>query len=274
MAQAPPTPPPMSATELHDEARDSVIASSAESSDPTISSNTSGPGSAEPPSQLPAVQDIYQQVFPQLSDLAEQKNFIGITNIAEHHDLNGSNDKSYSRLLLISPLVLAYMVLDDLTPAQHALARLPENVSSHPLSHALAALLASALERKYENTYARAQELFQMSQQSDFPDPRLGKTVGLLVNDFLDAFRKNTFTLVSRAFSCLHITEAQKLLGLGRKEVLTIANNNHWQFDAASGILRPSNASFPALVATKPVPPSSVMTFDLVVNSVTTSEIC
>lgn len=76
-----------------------------------------------------------------------------------------------------------------------------------------------------------------MSQQSDFPDPRLGKTVGLLVNDFIgmckfnqsfivstlssDAFRKNTFTLVSRAFACLHITEAQKLLGLGRKEVLT-----------------------------------------------------
>jgi COP9 signalosome complex subunit 8 len=110
-------------------------------------------------------------------------------------------------------------------------------VSSHPLSHALAALLKSTLERKYENTYARAQELFQMSQQSDFPDPTLGKTVGLLVNDFIgmckfnqsfivstlssDAFRKNTFTLVSRAFACLHITEAQKLLGLGRKEVLT-----------------------------------------------------
>jgi COP9 signalosome complex subunit 8 len=86
MAQAPPTPPPMSATELRDEARDSIIASSAESSDPTTSSNNSS--SAEP--QLPAVQDIYQQVFPQLSDLAEQKNFIGITNIAEHHDLNVS----------------------------------------------------------------------------------------------------------------------------------------------------------------------------------------
>ncbi|KAG1778488.1 hypothetical protein EV702DRAFT_1093571 [Suillus placidus] len=218
MAQAPPTPPPMSATELRDEARDSIIASSAESSDPTTSSNSSG--SAETPTQLPAAQDIYQQVFPQLSDLAEQRNFIGIINIAEHHDLNGSNDKSYSRLLLIAPLVLAYMVLDDLTPAQHVLARLPENVSLHPLSHALAVLLASALERNYENTYTRTHELFQLSQQSDFPDPKLGKTVGLLVNDFLDAFRKNTFTLVSRAFACLHVTEAQKLLGLGRKEVL------------------------------------------------------
>ncbi|KAG2157521.1 hypothetical protein DEU56DRAFT_765070 [Suillus clintonianus] len=272
MAQAPPTPPPMSATELRDEARDSIIASSAESSDPTVSSNSSG-SAAEIPPQLPAAQDIYQQIFPQLSDLAEQRNFIGITNIAELHDLNGSNDKSYSRLLLIAPLVLAYMVLDDLTPAQHALARLPENVSLHPLSRALAALLASASERKYENTYSRAQELFQMSQQSDFPDPRLGKTVGLLVNDFLDAFRKNTFTLVSRAFACLHVTEAQKLLGLGRKEVLAIANNNHWQFDSASGILRPPNASLPALIASKPVLPSSVMTFDLVVNGVTTSEV-
>lgn len=134
------------------------------------------------------------------------------------------------------PLIVLLCNTCSRTPAQHALARLPENVSLHPLSHALAALLASALERNYENTYARAQELFQMSQQSDFPDPRLGKTVGLLVNDFLgmcrfnqsfiisnlslDAFRKNTFALVSRAFACLHVTEAQKLLGLGRKEVL------------------------------------------------------
>ncbi|KAG0697024.1 hypothetical protein DFH29DRAFT_176231 [Suillus ampliporus] len=268
MAQAPPTPPPMSATELRDEARD-FIASSAESSHATDS-----PGrSVETAPQLPAAQDIYQQVFPQLSDLAEQRNFIGIINIAELHDLNGLNDKSYTRLLLIAPLVLAYMALDDLTPAQHALARLPENVSLHPLSHALAALLASTSERKYENTYSRAQELFQMSQQSDFPDPRLGKTVALLVNEFLDAFRRNTFTLVSRAFACLHVTEAQKLLGMGRQEVLSIANNSHWQFDSASGVLRPPNASLPAFVATKPVPPSSVMTFDLVVNGVTSSEV-
>ncbi|KAG1756337.1 uncharacterized protein EDB91DRAFT_1241418 [Suillus paluster] len=271
MAQAPPTPPPMSATELRDEARDS-IASSAESLHATTSSNSPG-RSVEIAPQLPAAQDIYQQVFPQLSDLAEQRNFIGIINIAELHDLNGSNDKSFTRLLLIAPLVLAYMVMDDLTPAQHALARLPDNVSLHPLSHALAALLASALERKYENTYSRAQELFQMSQQSDFPDPRLGKTVALLVNSFLDAFRRKTFALASRAFACLHVTEAQKLLGLGRQEVLSIANNNHWQFDGASGVLRPPNASLPALIATKPVPPSSVMTFDLVVNGVTTSEV-
>lgn len=88
MAQAPPTPPPMSATELRDEARDSIIASSTGSSDPTTSPNSSG--SLEPSPQLSAVQDIYQQVFPQLSDLAEQRNYIGIINIAEHHDLNVS----------------------------------------------------------------------------------------------------------------------------------------------------------------------------------------
>jgi hypothetical protein len=44
--------------------------------------------------------------------------------------------------------------------------------------------------------------------------------VFIVLNMPLDAFRKNTFELVSRAFACLHVTEAQKLLGLGRKEVL------------------------------------------------------
>jgi COP9 signalosome complex subunit 8 len=78
----------MSATELRDEARDSIIAPSAESSDRTTSSNSSGGAETSP--QLPAAQDIYQQVFSQLSDMAEQRNFIGITNIAEHHDLNVS----------------------------------------------------------------------------------------------------------------------------------------------------------------------------------------
>lgn len=100
------------------------------------------------------------------------------------------------------------------------------------------ALLASVSERQYENTYARAQDLFQMSQQSDFPDPRLGKTLALMVNDFVgtckqvlnscsvrpnrlsDEFRRRTFTLVSRAFACLQVAEAQRLLGMGQKDVL------------------------------------------------------
>jgi len=254
----------MSAIELRDEARDFDVPSHATTPD--------SPDSVAVPQQTPAVQDIYQQVFPQLSDLAEERNFIGIINIAELHDLNGSHDKSCTRLLLIAPLVLAYMVLDDLTPAHHVLARLPENVALHPLSHALAALLASTSERQYENTYARAQELFQMTQQSDFPDSRLGKTLALMINDFVDEFRGRTFALVSRAFACLQVTEAQRLLGLGQKEVLSIANDNRWQFDSASNVLRPVHTSFPTLV-TKPVLPSSVMTFDRVVNSVAASEV-
>jgi len=165
------------------------------------------------------------------------------------------------------------MVLDDLIPARHALARLPENVSLHPLSLALAALLASVSERQYENTYARAQDLFQMSQQSDFPDPRLGKTLALMVSDFVDEFRGRTFTLISRAFACLQVAEAQRLLGMGQKEVLSIANDNRWQFDSANNVLRPAHTSLPALVATKPAPPSSVTTFDVVANSVAASEV-
>ena len=40
-------------------------------------------------------------------------------------------------------------------------------------------------------------------------------------NRLLDEFRRRTFVLVSRAFACLYVAEAQRLLGLGRKEVLS-----------------------------------------------------
>lgn len=129
-----------------------------------------------------------------------------------------------------------------------------------------------------------------MSQQSDFPDPRLGKTLALMVNDFVgtckqflnlcsvppnwlsDEFRRRTFTLISRAFACLQVAEAQRLLGMGQKDVLAseldsrlhtififnflflpeVANDNRWQFDSANDVLRPVDTSLPALVATKP----------------------
>ena len=81
-AQAPPTPPPLSAIELRDEARDSTTSSHATASN--------SPSSVAVPLQSPVSQDIYQQVFPQLSHLAEEKNFIGIINIAELHDINVS----------------------------------------------------------------------------------------------------------------------------------------------------------------------------------------
>lgn len=72
----------MSAIELRDEARDSTASSHAAA--PNV------PSSVAVPLQSPASQDIYQQVFPQLSDLAEERNFIGIINIAELHDINVS----------------------------------------------------------------------------------------------------------------------------------------------------------------------------------------
>jgi len=214
MSQAPPTPPPLSAIELRDEARDSAASSHA-------TSTSDDPGNLSVPLQ-PTQDNIYQHIFPQLSDLAQERNFVGIINIAELHDLNVSTSlyRSFTcrhrescivtgftwqkphQIAFDRPLSpgvfgdrwlvrkIVHLIVHPYntrlrTPAHHALARLPEHLCTHPLSHALAALLASASERQYENTYARAQALFQMSQQSDFPDPRLGKVVALMVNDFV-----------------------------------------------------------------------------------------
>ncbi|KAF9246354.1 hypothetical protein BU15DRAFT_85119 [Melanogaster broomeanus] len=240
MTQGPPTPPPLSATELRDEARDASL-------------NIPTPNS---PGPLPT-NDVYQQAFPRIYDLALRNNFSAVIQYAELHDLNGVNDHSYSRLLLITPLILAYLVLDDLTAARHVLSRLPDNLLHHPLSQALTHLLASTLERKYTNTYSRAQALCILAQQPDFLDATLGKIVTSMATAFV-------------AFASIKVSQAQIYLGFTRERLLSASSGN-WQYDSATDTLHPPlrwlNTAPTAAV------PSSLGTFQLVVNGLTQLEV-
>ncbi|KAH7923556.1 hypothetical protein BV22DRAFT_1036186 [Leucogyrophana mollusca] len=274
MAQGPPTPPPMSATELQDEARDSIL-NAGESSARTAPGSSSAPTSvtANAPAQTSAVQDIYQQLFPRIVDLVSRGEFVEITRLAEGYDLNSEGDRSYSRLLLIAPLVLSYLVLDDLAPAQFALTRLPDNLASHPLSRILTRLLASTCDRKYENIYARAQDLFSISQQPDFPDSDLAKVVASMITTFVDTFRHRTFALLSRAYASLPISAAQIYLGLGSEEIISIATNTNWQYDAPSQTLHSISSTQVQNIATVATSaPSGLSTFHLVATGLTRLE--
>ena len=81
MANGPPTPPPTTATELQDEARESLSIQSPPSSS----------------SIAPTKQDPYQLVFPAIADLASQSNFQDLIETAETSDLNVSLNCHYQR---------------------------------------------------------------------------------------------------------------------------------------------------------------------------------
>jgi COP9 signalosome complex subunit 8 len=123
----PPTPPPTSATEFQDEERAQEQAQ-AQPPEPA----TSSPPQSSEPSQ--PTQTLYQSILPTLIDLGDRKNFQELVEQAEAADLDVScairvqsphtdgqhdasqanNDRHQSRLLLTAPLVLAYLILDDL----------------------------------------------------------------------------------------------------------------------------------------------------------------
>ncbi|EIW84845.1 hypothetical protein CONPUDRAFT_162170 [Coniophora puteana RWD-64-598 SS2] len=252
MQGGPPTPPPTSATEQLDAARDAALAGVA-SPQPA----TAAPGPPAATEGAPAVSqaqagpapagaqgDVYQRTFPQIAALVSQGKYSEAAYVAEVTDLNVEGDASPSRLLVIAPLVLSYLIIDDLTPAHHALMRLPKLPStalvSHPLTQALMRLLASTLERKYENIYARAQEIFLLSQQGHLADPNLAQLVASMSQTFVESFQQRTFTLLSKAFTSIPLSEAQAYLGMQQDQLLSIANAQGWKFDSATQILQPT----------------------------------
>ncbi|KAH7889525.1 hypothetical protein F5I97DRAFT_1844907 [Phlebopus sp. FC_14] len=250
MNQGPPTPPPTSTTELRDEARDSAVSTS----------KTSSSFSQFPPAAV----DSYQQAFPQIYEFAMRNDFSAVAQLAQIHDLNGTNDNSYTRLLLVVPLVLAYLVLDNLTLAQHVLMRLPESLLHLPISRALTNLLASASERNYANIFSRVQTLCILVEQPDFPDSALAKVVILMAAAFADSFRQRAFTLLSGAFASIKVSQAQMYLGSTREELLA-ASSTRWQYDAGTDTLHPI-AVASSSGSTAPSLPSSLGTFQVVAN--------
>ncbi|KAJ7749549.1 COP9 signalosome [Mycena maculata] len=255
MSTGPPTPPPISATEIQDATRTVVP--------PLPAASTSTPVVAAP--QAPR-QDMYTQLFPQIASLASEKNFVQLIRAAEGCDIS-AEERQPSRFLLTAPLVLAYLTIDDLPPALAALNRLPSPLPSTPLVKQLYALLASTSERKYANVYTRAQGLVELVGKPDFFDTSLGALLGVMVHTFLEEFRNRTFNLLVKAYTSLPLPLAQVYLGLPADEVLSVSANNGWTFDAANQVLTPVP---PQKAATSNgfSPFSSLATFDLVANSV------
>ena len=80
------TPPPSSATEMADEARTAAPTPPAE---PIPAATPVSPVSpVSPIESKQSSQDVYQQIFPTIADLANQQDYIQLISVAERCDLN------------------------------------------------------------------------------------------------------------------------------------------------------------------------------------------
>ncbi|TFK76358.1 hypothetical protein BDN72DRAFT_891431 [Pluteus cervinus] len=238
-----PTPPPAAAAKLQDDG-DKATSSSTNRGKP----------------------DIYQQFVLRLTDLASANSYAELIQTAEQYELKAEGDAQASRLIIVTPLILGYLVVDDLPPARLALNRLPDILGTHALARALLQLVAATWERRHAKIYARAQSLIELGKKSDFFYPDLGTLIGIMVSSFLVAFRERTFILLTDAFTSMPIALTESYLGMTSDELLPVIARKGWQYDATTRVVTPKSGN----KATKEVPTgfSSFQTFHLVADSV------
>lgn len=221
MVNGPPTPPPTTATELQDEAREN-------------------PPIAEATTSLPQNRtDHYQHVLASIIEAISNKDYPLVINIAQETDYETIDNRQPSRLLIIAPLVLGHLILDELPPARYALLRLPENLASFPLSRGLMALVTSTINREHAKIYEQAETLHALAAQPDFFDKDLVPILQTLLVVFLDSFRHRTFDLLSKAYTSLPLPLASTYLGMPGPQIIAVAEKSAWSYDPSTQILSP-----------------------------------
>ncbi|KAG6814566.1 hypothetical protein H0H92_000094 [Tricholoma furcatifolium] len=226
MANGPPTPPPTTEVEIQDEAR--AIAENPPTAAIGLTSASASP-------------DAFQEAFPAIIDLASHSNFHGLIKIAEATCLRSDSDSDHrmTRLLLVGPLILAYMIIDDLPPARFALTQLPESIASMPLSKSLAKLLTFTWDRQHANVYAQARALYEVVHEPGFFDEQLASILTGLITAFVESFRRRTFILLSTVYTSLPVSLAQMYLGMKEDELLAAAQGEGWFYESSTNVFIP-----------------------------------
>ncbi|KDR81736.1 hypothetical protein GALMADRAFT_239914 [Galerina marginata CBS 339.88] len=227
MVNGPPTPPATTPAELQDEAR-TAASSIAASSAPTVQNV---------PQNRP---DIYQSVIPLMAEAIARNDYQRLVRIADDADRSSVNDRQQSRFLIVAPLVLGHLVLDEVTPARYALIRLPDNLASHPLSRALTGLVTSTINRQHTVVHDQAAALQNLVSQPDFIDKDLASVIVTLLSAFIDYFRRRTFALLSKAYTSLPLSLACTYLNIGPDQIIIVAQEHSWSYDPSAQILIPS----------------------------------
>lgn len=251
MSIAPPTPPPTTAAELQDNAQAPAPAG--------VQSQPPNPSGAGP--------DPYQVAFMGLSQIASQNKWRELVKAAEEVDnVTTGGDHHASRLLVVVPLVLAYLIEDEIAPARYALERLPDSLAKHPLIGMLETLTKVTQNRSHSKVYATASGISELAARSDFFDAELGSLVSQMVTRFVDAFRVRTFQLLSKAYSSLPMKRAQEYLGVPANAIIDEALARAWRYDPGTETLLPQATDVPVTAPQASV--SSLSTLHFVANSV------
>ncbi|THV07804.1 hypothetical protein K435DRAFT_788154 [Dendrothele bispora CBS 962.96] len=182
-------------------------------------------------------EDPYQLIFPEILNCVTQKDFRKAASIAETTDINNESTR-LSRILVITPIVLAYLISDELSLARLVMKRLPPHLPN-ALVQGLGRLLQAVSARDYPNVYAHAHALVALTEQPDFPDPSLASVIKTMTEAFLESFRHRTFILLSRAYTSISLPLAQSYFGLPAESLLEVATANQWTYNASSQILTP-----------------------------------
>ncbi|KAH9997478.1 hypothetical protein BJV77DRAFT_1065107 [Russula vinacea] len=196
---------------------------------------------------VPSPASSYVELFAQIVALQAKGDYHGLIQIAERADLAITSDNHPTRLLITLPLVLSCMIVNDLLAefnlrpsAKFALLRLSDAVASLPLARAMLNLFASVWERRYENVYSRCEALFNLAQQGDSLHAEVTGVFTSLVTAFIGSFRQRTVSLLSKAYSTIPFAIAQAYLGLPTEELLSLASEKGWHFDAATHVMTPA----------------------------------
>jgi COP9 signalosome complex subunit 8 len=199
-------------------------------------------------SELPALCGI-------IAALQAKDDYYGLIQAAERADLIAAHDDHPTRLLIAVPLVLSYLIINDLPSAKFALLRMPDAVASLPLAQATLKLFASVWERRYENIYPRGEALSNLARRADHLQADLAELIVSLVGTFIESFRQRTFVLVSKAYTTIPLALAQVYLGLQNDRLLRVASSQGWHFNAPTQLLTPVRIA----KRTEPAPASSTL---------------
>ncbi|THH06715.1 hypothetical protein EW145_g3892 [Phellinidium pouzarii] len=206
---------------------------------------------------------VYQDVFQSLSNFAMQNRLSALVDLALVADMNASSESrsEESRLILVAPLVLSYIILGELPSARITLSQLPENLAAHPLSRTLLKLLASLQNRAHPSVYKNAADVADVVQEPEFFDKKLAVIVKLLTDRLIRTFRHKMMELVARAYSSIHLSLAQTYLSLPEEDVYDAVKSYGWMYDSGTQVLHPLYT---------PMSLSSVDPFDAAVSTLST----
>ncbi|EEB96288.1 hypothetical protein MPER_04600 [Moniliophthora perniciosa FA553] len=170
------------------------------------------------------------------------------------------------------PLVLAYLIKDEIALARMAMKRLPRNLAEPRITQTLGALLLAVSERDYAKVYVRAEDFIDYAGKPGFPHQRLGTLIKNMIPVFVATFRERTFTLLSRAYSSITPTMASKYIGLPIQHVAKMATDRRWTYDPSTETLTPTVTGKGSKASYDGSPPSTLRNFEIIADSVSKLE--